>query len=128
LFHRAHFLNVLVSRLPTDIAHLGKRLQSYTQSPLSEEILLRFADGSSAACDVLVGSDGIKSAVRRCMYEKKASLAGSPELLKHVEARWSGWVVYRSLVPVEKLIKDGKSHRIFHQPMMVRGTLCLRKC
>ena len=122
LFHRAHFLNVLVEHIPSNIAHLGKRLQSYTQSSLSNEITLQFADGTSATCDILVGGDGIKSAVRRCMYEKKAA-AGRPELLKHVEARWSGWVVYRALVPAGKLTRGEKKHHIFHQPMMVRHHL-----
>ncbi|KAI0696714.1 FAD/NAD(P)-binding domain-containing protein [Cytidiella melzeri] len=120
LFHRAHFLNVLVERLPANIAHLGKRLRTYSHDTSSGEIALEFADGSSATCDILIGSDGIKSAVRRCMYERKAA-AGKPELLKHVEPRFTGWVVYRSLVPVEKLVKDEKTHRIFHQPMMYCG-------
>lgn len=55
------------------------------------------------------------------MYEKKAATTGNMELLKHVEAKFSGWVVYRSLVSVEKLTNaEGEKHRIFHTPMMVR--------
>ncbi|KAI0088036.1 FAD/NAD(P)-binding domain-containing protein [Irpex rosettiformis] len=121
LFHRAHFLNVLVDQIPSSIAHLGKRLRAYTQNSPSEPITLEFADGTTATCDLLVGSDGIKSAVRRCMYEGKAAVTRNAELLKHIEPRFSGWVVYRTLVPVEKLTKDGESHRIFHTPMMYCG-------
>lgn len=55
------------------------------------------------------------------MYEKKAATTGNMELLKHVEAKFSGWVVYRSLVPVEKLTNaEREKHRVFHTPMMVR--------
>lgn len=116
-----------MDRIPNNIAHLGKRLRSYNQGSPSEPITLDFADGSSTTCDLLVGSDGIKSAVRRCMFEKKAA-AGKPEMRKYIEPWFSGWVVYRSLVPVEKLTEDGKKHRIFEQPMMVRSVFLAVSC
>ena len=53
------------------------------------------------------------------MYEKKVEETGNLELLKHIEPRFSGWVVYRTLVPVEKLTKNGEKHQLFHTPIMV---------
>lgn len=125
MFHRAHFLDVLVDRLPHHIAHFGKRLVSYTRESPTGPICLDFADNTTAVCDVLIGCDGVKSTVRPCMLKEMAAV-GQPELLEHIEPRWSGWVAYRALVPVEKLTtKDGKKHAIFERPMMVSTQLFL---
>ncbi|KAI0070639.1 FAD/NAD(P)-binding domain-containing protein [Panus rudis PR-1116 ss-1] len=114
-FHRAHFLNVFVNALPQGIAHLGKRLISYSSSPSSSEVTLHFSDGSTATCDVLVGADGVKSVVRTQMYNEfadeqstktKDHHPGSGNYLKEISAPvWSGWVAHRALIPMDKLKK-----------------------
>ncbi|KAI0070638.1 FAD/NAD-P-binding domain-containing protein [Panus rudis PR-1116 ss-1] len=116
-FHRAHFLDVFVRALPPGIAHFGKRLFSYTStpssSPFSKEVQLHFSDGTTATCDLLVGADGLKSIVRAQMYTEladeqsaktKDSHPDSGQYLKElIDPVWSGWVVYRSLIPLERL-------------------------
>ena len=77
---------------------------------------LTFADGTAAECDVLVGCDGIKSAVRACMLPKMG--------LKDLDSpRWGGTVAYRALIPVERLLdsRDGTTHRTVSTPMMYCG-------
>ena len=48
-----------------DRIHLGRELAGYEQD--AEGVTLRFADGSTARADLLVGADGVRSAVRRTL-------------------------------------------------------------
>jgi len=118
-FHRAHFLDVLVDHLPAGVAHFGKRLSSYTEHDQGVE--LNFADGSSSSCDVLIGCDGIKSIIRRQMYEEEAA-KGKPHMLQYVEPIWSGTMVYRSLVPAQQLREvTGREHRVMKDATIYCG-------
>ncbi|KAL4246567.1 FAD/NAD(P)-binding domain superfamily protein [Abortiporus biennis] len=126
-FHRAQFLDILVSHLPAGIAHFGKRLVSYqdASSPDSSLVQLLFADGSNAACDLLVGCDGIKSTVRKQMYEEAFAEAKGEEknrlkdLLEPIV--WSGTMAYRILIPRKTLEALNPEHRTLTQPMMHCG-------
>ena len=74
-FHRAEFLKILEKNIPSSYrTHFGKRLESYEDST-SNPITLRFKDGTTATCDVLIGADGVKSAVRRSMFADLAAKA-----------------------------------------------------
>lgn len=83
----ADFLDQLIKRVPESIAHFKHRCMGY--KPHSEGVTLEFADGTSAEADVLVASDGIKSSVRRAMYERKGL-----DLQKQ-QAVYSEWVAVR---------------------------------
>ncbi|TFK91603.1 FAD/NAD(P)-binding domain-containing protein [Polyporus arcularius HHB13444] len=126
-FHRAQFLDVLVSHLPEGVAHFGKRLTTYTNLPKSHggdtPIALRFADGSTAVCDLLVGCDGIKSTIRKQMLEEHVhTRGGDRKLLDHIDPVWSGTIAYRALIPVQRLVKPGgQKHRTIDSPMMYCG-------
>ncbi|EIN11914.1 FAD/NAD(P)-binding domain-containing protein [Punctularia strigosozonata HHB-11173 SS5] len=118
-FHRAHFLDVFVDNLPPDVAHFGKRVTFYCESPSTSPysaIELTFSDGTRATCDVLIGCDGIKSLVRKQMYEQHA--VSDPRLLGFIDPVWSGTIAYRGLIPKEEL---STSHRAIDRPMMYCG-------
>lgn len=83
-----------------------------------EHIRLNFKDGSTATCDILIGADGVKSAVRGCIFERLAKEAENEgdslkaeELRAHVKAKFSGATVYRTLIPAEALKKVSPEHR-----------------
>ncbi|THH30822.1 hypothetical protein EUX98_g3390 [Antrodiella citrinella] len=119
-FHRAHFLDVLIKHLPEGIAHLKKRLLSYEDT--DHGITLNFADGTTASADLLVGCDGIKSVVRKQMYEAEAA-KGDPKLLQFIDPVWSGTMIYRALAPAERLFEacNGRRHRIMDDAAVYCG-------
>ncbi|THH18845.1 hypothetical protein EW146_g2204 [Bondarzewia mesenterica] len=116
---RTDLVDMLKELLPqTCMIHTSKRLTSYTQSS-NGSITLNFADGSIAMAGVLIGADGIRSAVRDTMFkllQKQNELPGqlrSPEgFRKAVEPIWTGTRVYRGLISAEKLRKIYPEHTI----------------
>jgi len=93
-----------------------------------KNIALFFSDGSSAVCDCLIGCDGIKSTVRKQIFETLAN-AGRPEYLSFVEPIWSGTVAYRGLIPTQRVPKrrSGDPHRTIETPMMYCGKSKVRE-
>lgn len=125
--HRADMLKVLTDNLPSSHmfhSYFNKRLVSYTSK--GNSVLLHFADGSSAEADILVGADGIRSAIRSTMYTGLANRTKVGEdqklqLKSHVHASWSGTYAYRSLVEAEKIQNVFPGHQAASTPMMVRS-------
>jgi len=89
--HRADLHGVLQRAVPASAIRLNARCIGVTQS--AERALILFADGSQAEADVIIGADGIRSAVR-------ASLDG-PDA-----PRFTGHIVWRGLVPTTALPKS----------------------
>ncbi|KAI0184782.1 mannitol 1-phosphate dehydrogenase [Xylaria flabelliformis] len=89
--HRAHFLDELVKLIPSSVAQFGKRLVNLTKAEDSEDVILHFADGTTAQHTAVLGCDGIKSQTRKLLF-------GSDEF----SAVFSGKVAYRGLVPMTK--------------------------
>ena len=84
--HRADLLDVLAGSLPDGIVTLGARCVAV--EPDGSTAVARFKDGSEVEADVIVGADGIHSAVR-------ASLFGPDD------PKFTGKICYRSVVPVD---------------------------
>lgn len=129
-FHRADFQKVLLRRLPPSYrVHCSKRLQSYTQ-PLQGPITLLFEDGMKHTCDVLVGADGLKSAVRQGLLGEKAKWAQSQnnwseaaDITALIEPVWSGECAYRALIPRERLKQRCLDHQALSYPMQVSHSI-----
>lgn len=95
---RSDFLDELIKHLPEGIAHFGKRVVHYTEDEgEGGKVTLHFKDGTTAVHDAVVGSDGIKSAVR------KTVLAGTPEP-EAANAVFSGKYCYRGLIPMDQAV------------------------
>jgi salicylate hydroxylase len=86
--HRADLLAALAAAVPTERIHLEHRLVDVTDR--DEGVAARFANGQRAQVDVLVGADGIHSAVRQRLFGAE-------------DARFTGCVAYRAVVPAERL-------------------------
>jgi salicylate hydroxylase len=88
--HRADFHTVLQRAVPAERIRLNARCTAVAQN--AEGAVLSFADGTKAEADVVVGADGIRSAVRTALYGPDAP-------------RFTGHIVWRGLVPTEALPK-----------------------
>ena len=86
--HRVALLHALADRVGHDHLHLGHRCVGIDEH--ASHAGLRFADGSSAEADVVVGADGVHSVIR-------------PYVAGPVRGRYSGTVGYRGLVPVDAM-------------------------
>jgi salicylate hydroxylase len=84
--HRADLLDVLAGSLPSGIVTLGARCVGV--EPDGEVAVARFRDGSEVEADVIVGADGIHSAVRASLFGPDAP-------------RFTGKICYRSVVAVD---------------------------
>ncbi|KAH9939003.1 FAD/NAD-P-binding domain-containing protein [Epithele typhae] len=124
-FHRAHIQQIFTRHLKNSeqILHFSKLLVGYAEpEDPTAPIVLRFGDGSTATCDLVLGADGLKSAVRHQMYndmadvaEKKGDLDIAAKLRDVIPPVWSGMVAYRAVVPTDKLTQDVKD---LTKPMM----------
>jgi salicylate hydroxylase len=89
--HRADLHRLLAARVAPRCLALGRRLVSVEDAATaSTGVVLRFADGSSATADVVVGADGIHSVVRQESFG-----AESP--------RFSGNSAWRGMGPAERV-------------------------
>ncbi|MEP7029819.1 MAG: FAD-dependent monooxygenase [Pseudolabrys sp.] len=84
--HRADLHDALASVVPSEIIHLGKKLVGLDHS--GGQVTLRFADGSAASADAVVGADGAHSTVR--------DLIVGPDAPVH-----KGRIAYRAVFPAK---------------------------
>ncbi|KAI1205131.1 FAD/NAD(P)-binding domain-containing protein [Annulohypoxylon truncatum] len=104
---RSHFLDNLARALPSDIVRFGKELMSYedSDSDTPAPVTLRFADGTTETCDVLVGCDGIRSRVRQQLFANTHPQACQP--------RYTHKTCYRAVIPMaaaESALGESKAH------------------
>ncbi len=90
--HRADLLAAIAAGFPAQNIHLAHRLIGLADR--GDSIEARFENGAQIRADVLVGADGIHSAVRAALFGEEAP-------------RFAGCVAYRGLVPSERIADLG---------------------
>jgi salicylate hydroxylase len=117
--YRADLQKVLLARLEAmgGRTHTGHRLTQFEQTP--DKVSAYFESGESIDTPVLIGADGVRSAVRQ-------------QLIPEDAPRFTGHVAYRFLVPMEKakpFMGLGRSaifigpHRTFNRYTMAQGSI-----
>jgi salicylate hydroxylase len=89
--HRADLLDVLAAALPTGTVTLGRRCVAVESGESSAAA--RFADGSVAEADFVIGADGIHSVVRTALFGPDAP-------------RFTGKICFRSVIPTTAVPGD----------------------
>jgi 2-polyprenyl-6-methoxyphenol hydroxylase-like FAD-dependent oxidoreductase len=79
----ANVYRPLKERFPAERYHFGKSFEELDQC--GSEVVARFSDGSRAGGDLLIGADGLRSAVRA-------------QLFPGLEPAYAGYVAWRALV------------------------------
>lgn len=87
-FHRADLVALLAAALPAERLHAGHRLTGLADR--GDRVSSRFANGATSEADLLIGADGIHSAVRTAILGPEAPL-------------FTGCIAWRGLVPVERV-------------------------
>lgn len=88
--YRPDLLEVLVAAIGRDRIHLGGKCVGFSQG--AEGVQVLFENHSSVRCDVLIGADGVHSQVRQSLFGQD-------------RPQFTGIVVWRGIVPMEKLPK-----------------------
>ena len=112
--HRAAFLDALVHHVDPSRAHFHKRCTHVTQDTPDGPVTMYFQDGTTAEADVVLGADGIKSAVRRYVADTSAD-SHDPHL------KYSRCVAYRALIPTDKAEAAGCKFDYAHRPLCPVG-------
>ncbi|NOT40260.1 MAG: monooxygenase [Alphaproteobacteria bacterium] len=92
--HRADLMSILSKALRTRLTsavHMNKEVQGYAQ--IGDSVTLTFTDNTRVQGDVLIGADGIHSAIRT-------------QMLGAMPARFTGNVAWRVVVPASSLPKN----------------------
>ncbi|MFD0358031.1 FAD-dependent monooxygenase [Streptomyces sp. NPDC127110] len=82
--HRGDLHRMLAGLVPAERVRTGKELLRYEEHP--DGVLLEFADGTTGRADVLVGADGVHSAVRRALAGDDAPVYSGNSALRGLVA------------------------------------------
>ncbi|VCU70869.1 6-hydroxynicotinate 3-monooxygenase precursor [Pigmentiphaga humi] len=86
--HRGDLHAALESLVPHDIVELERHLVDVEQD--GQGVALKFADGSTARADAVIGADGVHSQVRECLFGEE-------------QPTFTGRIAYRATFPAHLL-------------------------
>jgi salicylate hydroxylase/6-hydroxynicotinate 3-monooxygenase len=89
--HRADLHDALLSVVPMEVIHLNRKLTGLDQK--GGQVTMRFADGSKATADAVIGADGVHSIVR--------DIVVGPDTPIH-----RGRIAYRAVFPASLMDRD----------------------
>lgn len=88
VFHRGELNAALTDAMPKDRVHVAHRCVGFVDR--GDHVEASFENGTNIKADILVGADGIHSAIRR-------------QLLGEERPRFTGCIAYRGLIPMERV-------------------------
>ncbi|EKM61815.1 uncharacterized protein PHACADRAFT_191006 [Phanerochaete carnosa HHB-10118-sp] len=110
--HRGIFLDALVHYVDPERLHLHKRCTRITTT--GKGVTIHFQDATTASADVILGADGIRSAVRRYVTDTY-DVADDPYL------KFSRVICYRALIPTKSATAKGVTMDFSKRPICFVG-------
>lgn len=104
----------LLRLLPPERLHVGREVVRFDDA--GDRVRLHFADGGDASADVLIGADGLHSAVRR-------TLVGDEPIRWHRLACFQGYAEWRGLPEREGQILHDERRQFGHMPLRIGDAL-----
>ncbi len=101
---RADLQAALLHAVPADSVHLGRHCTGFLQQ--SDRLTVKFADGGSTDCDLLIGADGLHSAVRAQAFND-----GEPTDCRYTSWRGISDCQPLSLIPATAVEIHGRGKR-----------------
>lgn len=99
--HRARWLEQMVETLPggtgAELVTFGKRCTDVQRQENGRGFIIKFADGTEAKADAVVGCDGVKSRVRQILLTMNDDEQA-------INPRFSGKYAYRGLIPIDEAV------------------------
>lgn len=90
--HRAELVGALAGLLPAGVARYG--FECTAVEPRGERVAVRFANGHEDEADIVIGADGIRSAVRAALFGRE-------------EPRYAGYTGWRGVCPRPAAVEPG---------------------
>jgi salicylate hydroxylase len=88
VFHRGELNAVLTQAMPKERVHLSHRCVSFHDH--GDRVEARFENGVVIEADIVIGADGIHSAVRHALHGEE-------------RPRFTGCIAYRGLIPMQRV-------------------------
>ena len=98
--HRADLLESLVQQVPPERVRLNAKLVGLEER--ADGVVATLEDGEEVFGDVMVGADGLRSAVRTILFGEQ-------------EARFTGFAAWRGTIPMER-VPEGFEHALVTWP------------
>ncbi|KAG5335738.1 hypothetical protein C0989_000526, partial [Termitomyces sp. Mn162] len=113
---RPILLDMLKSRLSSLCAiYTSTHVTSYEEAS-EGGILIKMKDGSTQTADILIGCDGVHSAIRATLFKNLAKVDTSQGYEKFCEPKWSGSIAYRGVADRNKLRQKNPKNPALDQP------------
>jgi zeaxanthin epoxidase len=77
-----------------DFLRNGNPVEGYVSHGKGKGVTVQLADGTTADADILVGSDGIWSAIRNQMYNEGGIKSGGSDRMMRQGCKYSGYTVF----------------------------------
>lgn len=122
---RAVFLDALVPLLESSRAHFNKRCIGTQELP-NGKMQLTFTDGSQVEADVVLGADGIRSAIRKSVVGANGSGTEgvereNGEIDRVHGVAFTNTIAYRGLVPTHIALQNGVDADFARSPRCLIG-------
>ena len=105
--HRAVFLDSLAPHVDPLRTHFNKRCVSLGIPHSGGPVTIGFSDGTEVTADVVLGADGVRSAVRSYVVDGPKARKTENGHLDIARAVFTGFLAYRGLVSVAELKEKG---------------------